>query len=226
MTKKDYVQNQVFIGCPWKTIKPKYERVVDDLAKKYPLSFVIIGREETQDAEDLFGIIKNKLLASSYAIFDATGGNANVSLEYGLAEGADVPRILYISEHRASKKATKEHPIVSDLAGKKRNIYKTEASMKKLLEQFSKNHNYTKRFDSFLRAHYKGNTIGKKKRKKALCLKIIHSLDSIDKVRRNDLLSTLQSSNYSEEEVNNAINSLHKAKLINSSVGRYSDITI
>lgn len=218
--KKEYIQNQIFIGCPWRTVKPKYERIIDDLIKKYPLSFIIIGREESQDAEDLFSIIKDRLLTSSYAIFDATGGNANVSLEYGLAEGMDVPRILYISEHRASIKATKEHPIVSDLAGKKRNIYKTETSLKRLLEQFSKNHNFSKRFEKCVKSYYI------KRREKLLYLKIIHSLDNRDKIRRNDIVAELLSAGYSGQEINSAITVLHKNKLITSSMGRYSNITI
>jgi len=32
----DVVPNQVFIGCSWKTARPKYERIIDDLKKKYP----------------------------------------------------------------------------------------------------------------------------------------------------------------------------------------------
>ena len=84
--------NQVFLGVPWKNVRAKYETIVEDCRKRYPLSFVIVGREGNQDAEDLFEVIKKRILSSSYAIFDATGGNANVSLEYGFAEANDVQR--------------------------------------------------------------------------------------------------------------------------------------
>ena len=39
------IPNQVFLGLPWKTVRPKYERITQKLRKKYPLSFVIVGRE-------------------------------------------------------------------------------------------------------------------------------------------------------------------------------------
>jgi len=115
--------NQVFLGLPWKTVRPKYEKLIGELRKSFPLSFVIVGREDNQDAEDLLEVIKKRLLTSSYAIFDATGGNANVSLEFGFADANDVPPALYLSSHKASKPASKESPIIADLAGKKQNRY-------------------------------------------------------------------------------------------------------
>src|SRR4051812_37933573 len=77
------IPNQVFLGVPWKTIRAKYEKITERLRKKYPLAFVIVGRDDNQDADDLLEIIKKRILTSSFAIFDATGGNANVSLEFG-----------------------------------------------------------------------------------------------------------------------------------------------
>jgi hypothetical protein len=117
------IPNQVFIGCPWKTIRAKYEQVIGKLQKSYPLSYTVVGRKQQQDAEDLLAVIKDKLLTSSYAIFDATGGNANVSLEYGLAEAEDIPRLLYLCTHGAARRSTKDQPIISDLAGKRRMQY-------------------------------------------------------------------------------------------------------
>jgi hypothetical protein len=95
-----FVHNQVFVGLPWKNVRPRYERIIGKLGNKFPLYFTIVGRDDGQDADDLFKIIKDRIEASSYAIFDATGGNANVSLEYGYAEGLDVPRILCLSKTR------------------------------------------------------------------------------------------------------------------------------
>src|SRR5215831_14181306 len=83
------IPNQVFLAIPWKTIRPKYESAVARLRKQFPLSFVIVGRGDGQDAADLFEVIKTKVLASSWALFDATGGNANVSLEFGFSEAHD-----------------------------------------------------------------------------------------------------------------------------------------
>ena len=125
------VPNQVFLGIPWKTIRPKYDGIVEKLKKTFPISFVIVGRDQNQDAEDLLEVIKKRLQTSSYAIFDGTGGNANVSLEFGFAEANDIPRALYLSVHGAAKKATKESPIIADLAGKNtESLYKRRGTGK------------------------------------------------------------------------------------------------
>ena len=142
------IPNQVFLAVPWKTVRPKYESAIGELRKKFPLSFVIIGRDKAQDAEDLFEVIKGRLLASSYAVFDATGGNANVSLEYGFSEAHDIPRVLYVSTHKAAKRAAKDSPIIADLAGKRRNQYATEPSLYRLLQDFCKGHPYTSGLNS------------------------------------------------------------------------------
>ena len=47
------VANQVFLATPWRTVRPRYEKIVAKLRTKSPLSFVIVGREDDQDAEDL-----------------------------------------------------------------------------------------------------------------------------------------------------------------------------
>jgi len=94
--RRDVIPNQVFIGCPWKTVRSKYQEAVPSLKNRFPLSFVIVGRDQDQDAEDLLSVIKGKLQTSTYAIFDATGGNANVSLEYGYSEAIELPRTLYL----------------------------------------------------------------------------------------------------------------------------------
>src|SRR5438034_1376113 len=51
--RKDAIANQIFIGCPWKTVRAKYERIIARLNRKYPLAFVIVGRRDGQMAEDL-----------------------------------------------------------------------------------------------------------------------------------------------------------------------------
>src|SRR5713101_7131391 len=131
-TVTDVIPNQVFVGCPYKTVRAKYERAIDDLKKKFPLSFTIVGRGDGQEAEDLLGLIKERLFSSSHAIFDATAGNANVSLEFGLAESNDMPRTLYTSAHAAAKRASKDSAIIADLAGKRRNQYPQESKLRAL----------------------------------------------------------------------------------------------
>jgi hypothetical protein len=87
----DVIANQVFLAIPWKGVRPRYERCVDHLGSRSPLSFIIVGRADSQNADDLLEVIKERLESSSFAVFDASGGNANVSLEYGYAEALDIP---------------------------------------------------------------------------------------------------------------------------------------
>lgn len=222
------IPNQIFIGCPWKNIRGKYERVIGKLTKSFPLSYVIVGRDEEQDAEDLLAIIKTKLLSSSHAIFDATDGNANVSLEYGLAEAEDLPRVLYLCTHGASRRISKDHPIISDLAGKRRMQYAQESRLSALLSSFSKRHSYTVRFERFLKDQFRGLPKGQKRRARYLALKVIHSLDEKESVRREDIVLNLQAdiSKYKETEIDNMIKSLHRVRLIVASPGRYSTVTM
>ena len=170
----DVIANQVFLAIPWKGVRPKYEKAVDSLKFQSPLSFVIVGRSDSQDAEDLLEVIKERLQSSSHAIFDATADNANVSLEYGYAEALDIPRALYLSTHGRARRSTSDAPIIADLAGKRRNQYKQEAALSRLLSEFSRSHPYTVRFERFLSDIGKRADKGTKKRNRALALKIVH----------------------------------------------------
>src|ERR1700694_4201993 len=116
-TSRATIPNQVFIGLAWKNGRGRFENVINRLQIRSPLSYVIVGRNVDQDAEDLLKVIKAKLENSTYAIFDATAGNANVSLEYGYAEAKNIPRALYISTHKAAQRSGTPS-IISDLAGK------------------------------------------------------------------------------------------------------------
>jgi hypothetical protein len=222
------IPNQVFLGVPWKTVRPKYERIIQKLRKTYPLSFVIVGREDDQDAEDLLEVIKKRILTSSYAVFDASGGNANVSLEFGFGDANDVPRALYLSTHMASKRASKESPIIADLAGKKQNRYAQEAGLEKLLRQLCKGHAYTKRFEQFLTTSFHRRKKGDKKRLRSLSVKIVHQLDGEGKARRADVVQNLQadSSQYDRNEIDDMILRMHNAGLITSVQGPYSTVTV
>lgn len=221
------IPNQVFLAIPWRNVRAKYEWAISKLRKQYPLSFVIVGREDGQDAEDLFEVIKTKILASSYVIFDATGGNANVSLEYGFAEANDVPRALYLSTHKAAKRAT-DAPIIADLAGKRRNQYAQVQGLLKLLRDFCDHHPYTRRFEQFLAKSGKRRDKGAKKRMRALCLKIIHTLDRDGTARRHDVVQELMAdqSRYSRGEIDDMIRRMHTADLIESVQGPYSTVSV
>lgn len=230
MPKKSIViPNQIFIGCPWRTVRPKYVQEIEKLKKKYPISFIIIGRETSQDAKDLLIVIKNKLESSIYAIFDCTSGNANVSLEFGIAEAKDLPRAIYLCTHGAGQKTVrKDTPIIADLTGKIRNDYKTQSQLGNLLQLRCKQQPYTIRFEKFLSKSFKSKKKGAKKRPRALALKLIHSLDDCDSKRREDVVRNLLAGagGYSGQEINDMIIKLSKSGLIACSAGRYSVITI
>jgi hypothetical protein len=225
MARREIVPNQVFIGCPHKIIRKKYEQVIDTLNKQFPLSFVLVGRDERQDAEDLLEIIKEKLTSSSYAIFDATNGNANVSLEYGLAEASEIPRALYFGIHKSSKSQNTDSSIIADLAGKWRNQYKQIGSLRKMVAQNARNHPYTKRFEKFVNTKFKD--LGKKKRRlRSLALKIIHSMDNVDNVRREDVVQNLLAEGYKSQEINRSIRLLHKESLLLGGKGPFATLSI
>jgi hypothetical protein len=227
-SRPDVIANQIFLAIPWKGARPKYETCVDRLKSRSPLSFVIVGRADNQDAHDLLEVIKGRINGSSYAIFDASGGNANVSLEYGYAEALDIPRVLYLSTHGRRANTGGDPPIIADLAGKRRNQYKQEAGLRRLLDEFSKTHAYTIRFERFLVDTGKRRSKGDKKRNRALVLKIIHSLDGQSDIRRADIVQKLlaDQSRYSEEEINGMISKLHAAALIRSQQGPHSRVQI
>jgi hypothetical protein len=161
-------------------------------------------------------------------IFDASGGNANVSLEYGYAEALDIPRVLYLSTRGRRTTTAADPPIIADLAGKRRNQCKQEAGLKRLLDDFSKQHSYTIRFERFLADTGKRRSKGAKERNRALALKIIHALDGQSDTRRADIVQQLLAdpSRYSEEEINGMIWRLHTAGLIRSQQGPHSRLQI
>jgi hypothetical protein len=225
MAKKPYVPNQVFVGLPWKNVRPRYERIIDRIVGKYPIYFTIVGRNDGQDAEDLFEVIKAKITSSSFAIFDATGGNANVSLEYGYAEAMNVPRAIYLSIHKATK-PTSGAPIISDLGGKRRNQYKTEKALATYLSAFAREHDYTKRFEKFLVGTSRGLKKGDKKSRRALALKVVHAFDGENELRRDDLVQRLQAKGYGRGEVEDIVKKLHAKGLINVTSGRYASARV
>jgi hypothetical protein len=225
--KKDgtVINNQIFIGLPWKTTRPKYDRITPELEKKYPIHFTVVGRNDNQNADDLLEIIKLRLASSSFAVFDATGGNANVSLEFGYAEAISMQMALYVCTHGAASKAGNS-PIISDLAGKRRIQYKNERTLKTQLEKLCQDHDFTKRFEKALKASLKGKNKGKKKRARALALKVVHSLDDKPFIRRADLIQRIEGLGYTNKEAEEILKDLHSSNVIHCSVGKYSNVTI
>lgn len=220
---RNFIPNQVFLGLPWKNVRPKYESVITGIKKKYPLHFAIVGRDDGTDAQSLFDIIKERISSSSSAIFDATGGNANVSLEYGYAEGIGVPRTIFLSAHKAAQKQSAGGPIISDLLGMRRVQYKTDKTLTVGLQKLCREHDYTKRFEKALASALKGMSKGRKKRNRALALKLVHALDGKAKMRRSKLVQTLQAQGYEEQEVNSLLKKMNAPGIVKCTVGKYSD---
>ena len=223
--RKNYIANQVFVGLPWKNVRPKYDRTIVKLEKKFPLHFTIVGRDDGQDAQDLFEIIKQRISSSSMAVFDATGGNANVSLEYGYAEGIEVPRSLFLSSHKAAQRSSSS-PIISDLGGRRRIQYKTEQRLSQELHKLCREHNYTVRFEKALTTLFQRKSGGQKRRFRSLAIKVIRQLDGKPKIRRLDLIQNLQAENYTKAEVEQVLKKFHKAGVLNCTQGKYSDVRI
>lgn len=223
--KVDVIPNQVFVGLPWRNARPRYESCINELEKKYPLYFTIVGRRDAQDAEDLLAVITRRIDTSSYGVFDATGGNANVSLEYGYAEAIDLPRAIYLSTHMAASSG-KGGAIISDLSGKRRIEYKNEASLRTHLESLCKSHGYSKRFEAFLSRYGRRTNGPEKRRRRALALKLIHYLDGKEELRRADLTQAVQAAGYMSADVEEMLKKLHGVGLLNVSRGRVAKVRI
>jgi hypothetical protein len=225
-TKREPIPNQIFVGLPWKNVRPRYEKVIANLRKRYPLYFTIVGRNDGQDAVSLFEVIKARIESSSYAVFDATGGNANVSLEYGYAEGIEVPRAIFLSAHKAAQKGSGSDPIISDLTGMRRVQYKTETSLSRELGKLAASHDYTKRFENALNSIVKGWSKGDKKSSRALALKLVRALDGKAKMRRADLVQHLQAQGYTKPETDYMLKALHSEGVLKCTVGKYSEACV
>jgi hypothetical protein len=225
-SKREFIPNQIFVGLPWRNVRPKYDRIIIDLEKKYPLHFSIVGRNDGQEATDLFEIIKSRIESSSCAVFDATGGNPNVSLEYGYAEGIGVPRYIFLSAHQAAQRNSSGTPIISDLHGMRRVQYKTERTLSTELHKLCREHDYTKRFEKAFVIAVKGKDKGQKKSARALSIKIIHCLDGKDKIRRAELVQHLQAKGYGEPAIESMLKKLHSTGIIKCTVGRFADVHV
>jgi len=223
-TSREFIPNQVFVGLPWKNVRSRYEHTIEKLERRYPLHFTIVGRNDGQDAQDLFEIIKQRIGSSSYGVFDATGGNANVSLEYGYAEGLEIPRAIFLSAHKAANKSAAGSPIISDLTGKRRVQYKTEKTLLLEMEKLCREHDYTKRYEKALSKILKNKKKkGAKKSARALALKTVRALDGKAKIRRAELVQHLQAEGYSGSEADEMLKRLNAAGLVKCTVGKFSE---
>ena len=136
--------HQVFVGCPFsQDVRKPFDRLKRDLEAETPLSLVLADTVGVSSSDYLLEHITELIRDSAGCIFDATGGNANVSLEVGIAHTVPVDFILTFKTRKPRTKKTgqdKSHEgevrtIISDLQGKNRIEYKTYDSLKDQLEK-------------------------------------------------------------------------------------------
>ena len=209
----------VFVGCPWRTIRPKYEKIFNKktFRRRFPLAFTIVGRDGNQRAEDLFAEIKRQIDICSVAIFDVSGGNANVALEFGYAQGLEVQCYVFVNEHKQfARERGPSAALVSDLNGVRRNPYKNELTLERLLRQFADQHDYTQRVAKVAVKH-RLTTKGK-----AALMAIPRAFRDAGKLRRADLRQRIKAEASCEDETaESAIEAAKKGGLIKISVGQH-----
>ena len=213
------VPNRIFLAYQWHVYRPIYEKICDDLHRSYPVYFYAIGRPQGQPADALFEKIKGVMLSSTAAIFDASRGNANVSLEYGLAHFIPgLQQFLLIDQNVMPTHVNVGSPIISDLAGATQNrwdIAKVD-TLRQHLKAIAENHEYTKRFRKYCRTRklVKGQF--------RTPLKVIRLLDERESMLRRELVDLLQADWRSkpENEISELIRDLHDAGLITVTKGR------
>ena len=184
------IENQFFIGVPWKSIRPKFETVISELEKEYPIHCVIFGKNTGQDANDLWHSIQQEIRVSAATIFDVTGSNPNVALEFGYAEALGKRRVLTRNERkpRMSAAATHSGSIMSDLAGKVRVPYKNNQALKRALAKEFDRNQYVVRFKAFLK-NMKRRKFGQRHKKVAIAT--VQELAGGKRVKKPNLLLNL-----------------------------------
>lgn len=137
---------QVFIGCPFaKEIRSSYDRLKREVEAETPLSLVLADTVGISSSNYLLDSITTLIRESASCIFDATGGNANVSLEVGIAHTVPVDFVLTMRTRKPSVKAQEREAgqagarevrsIISDLQGKNRIEYKEYGGLRKQLNE-------------------------------------------------------------------------------------------
>lgn len=134
---------QVFVGCPFlSSIRKNYDKLKEEIEEETPLHIVLADTTAVSSTDYLLEHITGLIRDSAASVFDATGGNPNVSLEVGIAHAMPVDFLLtlYTRKPRSQRDAQQAleregevKPIISDLQGRNRVEYKTYATLKKQL---------------------------------------------------------------------------------------------
>jgi hypothetical protein len=163
---KDQKLFQVFVGCPFrKAIRKNYDQLKVDLEKETPLHVVLADTAAITSTDYLLEHITQLISESACCVFDATGGNPNVSLEVGIAHAWPTDFVLTFNtrkprtraERKAESDATHDgevKPIINDLQGRNRIEYKNYKNLKKQLSsRYLSRMAFTQRWQSFERQH-------------------------------------------------------------------------
>ena len=133
---------QLFVGCPFTSnLRKNYDKLKSDLEAETPLRIVLADTTSITSSDTLLEHITSLIRDSSACIFDATGGNPNVSLELGIAHALPVDFLITLSirKQRSAKKPAKKRTspsgdlvkaIIADLQGRNRIEYKTYPALK------------------------------------------------------------------------------------------------
>lgn len=212
--------HQVFIGCPFsQEVRKPYDRLKRELEAESPVSLVLADTVGVSSSDYLLEHITELITDSAGCIFDATGGNPNVSLEVGIAHTIPVDFILTFKTRKKRKKKEKREAaqladievrsIISDLQGKNRIEYKTYDSLREQLEtRYLATLPYMKRWQQFRNDN------------KAMVphvLKLFSDLRSSNRSTRTRLAAYLEGTGFSVTAVTDA---LVKARLISVQRGR------
>lgn len=152
---------QVFIGCPYRpTFRRTYQRLKRELEADSPLQFVLADTAAITSRDTLLDHITLLIRQSAGCIFDASGGNPNVSLEVGIAHAFGADFLLTLNTRRelqvgrGQRRADGGKAIIADLQGRNRIEYRSYAGLKKqLVERFLRRLPYWKRWEEFRRQH-------------------------------------------------------------------------
>jgi hypothetical protein len=163
--------------------------------------------------------IKTVLLTSTAAVFDASRGNPNVSLEYGLAHFIpNMQTYLLIDDHTLPTAVNVGTPIISDLAGSTQNRWRIDKpeTLKGHLKAIAEAHEYTKRFRRYCRDRQlvRGQFRAP--------LKVIRLFDERESILRREVLDELRAQwrSRSESDIEKLLIDMHKAGLVTISRGR------
>ena len=204
---------QVFIGCPFtKDIRRPYDRLKKEVETETPLAIVLADTIGVSSSDYLLEHITGVIRDSAGCIFDATGGNPNVSLEVGIAHTVPVDFILALKTRKprlVPEGLTEVRSIISDLQGKNRIEYKSYDSLKEqLMKRYLCNFPYMNRWLQFQRENSS---------MAPYVLKLFTDLRSSGRSTSARLTAILEGTGFKVGDVTKA---LVKAKLIHVKEGR------